>query len=118
MTGRRSTRSTHAGQKRESAESVDRWGRYGMRPRSIFVPSSSSTAGRTVTDPATAHATTRIVALARPLKIFDPMTYIPAIATATVVPETITVRPEVRAVRSSASCDGRPLCRSSRERMT
>ena len=71
-----------------------------------------------MTEPATAQATTAIVPLAMPLKIFEPMMYMPAIAIATVVPETITVRPEVRAVRSSASCDGRPRRRSSRERIT
>jgi hypothetical protein len=42
----------------------------------------------------------------------------PAIAIATVVPETITVRPDVRAVSSSASWDGRPRRRSCRDRMT
>ena len=52
--------------------------------------------------------TTAIVPLAIPSKIFEPMMNMPAIAIATVVPETMTVRPDVRAVRSSASCDGRP----------
>ncbi len=52
--GRRSTRSITAGQKRDLVESVCRWGRKGMRPRSMRGPSSSSTAGSTVTDPATA----------------------------------------------------------------
>ena len=118
MTGRRSTRSITAGQKRESEDSVRRWGRNGIRPRSIRGPSSSSTAGRTVTEPATAHATTVIVPLAMPVKMSERMTYIPAIAIATVVPETITVRPDVRAVRSRAWCEGRPRRRSSRERIT
>ena len=81
-------------------------------------PSSSSTAGRTVTEPATAQATTAIVPLATPLKMSEPITYWPAMAIATVLPETSTVRPEVRAVRASASCEGAPRCRSSRERMT
>ena len=75
-------------------------------------------AGRTVTEPATAQAMTAIVPLAIPLKTSEPIRNMPAIAIATVVPETRTVRPEVRAVRSSASCDGRPRWRSSRERIT
>jgi hypothetical protein len=96
---------------------VRRWGRNGIRPRSIFGPSSSSKPGSTVTDPATAQAITVIVPLARPLKMSVPMMYMPAIAMATVVPEISTVRPEVRAVRSSASCDGNPRRRSSRDRI-
>ena len=95
-----------------------RCGKNGIRPRSIRCPSSSSSAGSTVTDPATAHATTVIVPLAMPLKMSEPITYMPAIAIATVVPETITVLPDVRAVRSSAWCDGRPRRRSSRDRIT
>ena len=71
-----------------------------------------------MTEPATAQAITVIVPLATPLKMSEPITYMPAIAIATVVPETSTVRPEVRAVRSSASCEGRPRWRSSRERIT
>jgi hypothetical protein len=89
-----------------------------MRPRSIRGPSSSSTAGSTVSEPATAHATTVIVPLAMPLKTSERIVNMPAIAIATVVPDTSTVRPDVRAVRSSASCDGRPRRRSSRERTT
>jgi hypothetical protein len=58
------------------------------------------------------------VPLAIPLKIFEPTMYMPDIAIATVVPDTITVRPDVRAVSSSASCDGSPRRRSCRERMT
>ena len=66
--GRRRTRSTIAGQKRESAP-LPRCGSRGIRPRSIRGPSSSSTAGRTVIEPATAQAITAIVPLAIPLKI-------------------------------------------------
>ena len=89
-----------------------------MRPRSIRGPSSSSTAGSTVTDPATAQAITAIAPLAMPLKMLVPIMNCPAIATATVAPATITVCPDVRAVRSSASCDASPRARSSRERIT
>ena len=66
----------------------------------------------------TAQATTVIVAAARLLNTFVWIRNIAAIAIITVVPETITVRPDVRTVRSSASCGGRPRRRSSRERMT
>jgi hypothetical protein len=89
-----------------------------MRPRSIRGPSSSRSAGRTVTDPTTAQATTAIVALAIPLKTFVPAMKSPASAIITVVPETITVRPEVRAVCSSAASASRPRRRSSRMRVT
>ena len=44
-----------------------------MRPRSMRGPSSSSTAGSTVTDPATAHATTAIVPAAIPVKMAEPI---------------------------------------------
>jgi hypothetical protein len=54
-------------------------------------PTSSSTAGRTVTEPTTAHAITAIVPLAMPLKMSVPIMNCPAIAIATVVPATITV---------------------------
>jgi hypothetical protein len=50
-------------------------------------------------------------------KTFVPTRNIAAIATITVVPETITVRPDVRMVRSSALCGDWPRRRSSRERM-
>ena len=76
-----------------------------MRPRSSREPSSSRIAGRTVTEPATAQATTAIVPLATALKTLERITNSPAIAIITVVPETRTVRPDVRAVRSSASWD-------------
>ena len=87
-----------------------------MRPLSIRGPSSSSTAGSTVTEPATAHATTVIVAAARLLNVFAWTRKSAAMAMITVVPETTTVRPEVWAVRSSASWEGSPRRRSSRER--
>jgi len=89
-----------------------------MRPRSMRGPSSSSTAGSTVSEPTTAQATTAIVPAAMPLKMSDPTTNCAAIAIATVVPAMTTVRPDVRAVRSSASCDDSPRARSSRDRIT
>ena len=57
-------------------------------------------------------------AAATPLKTSEPIKNWPAIAITTVVPAMITVCPEVRAVRSSASCEDSPRSRSSRERMT
>ena len=45
------------------------------------------------------------------------MKNMPAIAIATVVPDTTTVRPDVCAVRSSAAWEGSPRWRSSRERI-
>ena len=117
-TGRRRTAPITVVQKRECVWSVWRCGRSGILPRSILVPSSASKPGRTVTEPATAHATTAIVATARLLKTFVWIRNIAAIAMITVVPETITVRPDVFTVRSSASCGGRPRRRSSRERIT
>jgi hypothetical protein len=56
-----------------------------------------------VTEPATAHATTAIVPLAIPLNTSEPTTNCAAIAIATVVPAITTARPDVPAVRSSAS---------------
>ena len=67
--------------------------------------------------PATAQATTAIVPAAIPVKMAEPTMNWPAIAIATVAPAITTVRPEVRAVRSSASCEGTPRRRSSRERI-
>ena len=81
-------------------------------------PSSCRTAGRTVTEPTTAHATTAMVPLAIPLKTLDRITNWAAMATITVVPAITTDRPEVRAVYSSASCEDKPRRRSSRERTT
>jgi len=117
--GRRSTRSTTAGQNLKPPPATPpRRASSGMRPRSILGPSNSRTAGSAVTEPATAQATTAIVPLATPLSTSEPTTYIPAIAIATVLPEISTVRPDVRAVRSRASCEDWPRPRSSRERTT
>ena len=116
--GRRSTAETTAFQKRECEWLVRRWGRNGIRPRSMRGPRSSRTPGSAVTDAATAHATTVIVAAARLSNVAVWTRKSPAIATIAVVPETITVRPEVRAVTSSAWWEGRPRRRSSRERIT
>lgn len=76
------------------------------------------TAGSTVTEPATAHATTAMVPLAIPLKMFEPTMNWPDIAIITVRPATSTERPTVAAVRSSASDVPRPRWRSSLKRTT
>ena len=116
-TGRRITRSTTPAQNRDSP-AVASCGRNAIRPRSTRGPSSRSSAGSTVTDPATAQATTTIVPAAIPLKMAEPTTNWPAIAIATVVPAISTARPDVRDVRSSASRTDAPRRRSSRERTT
>ena len=116
-TGRRITRSISPAQNRDSP-AVASCGRNGIRPRSTRGPSSWSSAGSTVTDPATAQPTTTIVPAAIPLKTSEPTTNWPAIAIATVVPAISTERPEVRDVRSSASRTVAPRSRSSRERTT
>ena len=66
-------------------------------------PSHESMAGRTVSDPSTATATTRIVAAPNPLNVGSPVRNIPAIAMITVSPEMSTERPDVAAAISSAS---------------
>jgi hypothetical protein len=96
---------TQVGEERDPA-AVD------MRPKQL------EHAGSTVTEPATAQATTVIVVTARLSKTLARIRNIAAIAMITVVPETIPVRPQVRTVRSSASCGGRLRRRSSRDRIT
>jgi hypothetical protein len=59
-----------------------------------------------------------MVPAAIPFSTLAPARNMPAIAIATVVPDTITVRPDVREVRSSASSMVAPRRRSSRERIT
>ena len=68
-----------------------------MRPRFTRSPSFESTAGSTVSEPATAIATTVIVPTAKEVKVAAPARNMPAIAIATVTPENSTARPEVAA---------------------
>ena len=89
-----------------------------MRPFSTRSPSFDSTAGSTVSDPSTATATTMIVPTANDMKVALPVRNIPAIAIATVSPETSTARPEVAAAISSARSFEWPRCRSARWRRT
>ena len=77
---------------------------------------SRAAAGRTVSEPSTATATTRIVATPKEAKVASPVRNMPAIATITVRPEMSTERPEVAAAASSAARSLRPAARSSRSR--
>ena len=87
-----------------------------MRPFSILSPSFDSRAGRTVSEPIIATATTTIVPVANDVKSGSPPRYIPPIANITVQPEISTARPEVAAAASSAASGPRPAARSSRSR--
>jgi hypothetical protein len=88
----------------------------GTCPRSTPSPSFESRAGSTVTEPTTATATTRIVAIAIPMNVLSPVKNMPAMAMITVTPEISTDRPDVAAAASSDACSLRPAARSSRSR--
>ena len=90
--------------------------RNGIRPFSIRSPSQASSAGRTVSEPTIATATTMIVPVAKEAKVGSPAMYMPAIATITVKPETRIARPEVAAAASSEARSPAPAARSSRSR--
>ena len=79
-------------------------------------PSQERSAGRTVSEPSTAIATTRIVAIANELNVLSPVRNMPAIAVMTVRPEISTERPEVAAAASRAALSDLPAARSSRSR--
>ncbi len=65
--GRRTTRRTRAPHSRDGRAAVRRRPRYGIRPRSAQRPSQDSSAGSTVSEPATATPTTAMVPIATPL---------------------------------------------------
>ena len=67
--------------------------RNGTRPLFTRSPSFERIAGRTVSEPTTAMATTRIVPVANDRNVAAPPKYMPAIAAITVIPETSTARP-------------------------
>ena len=90
--------------------------RKGTRPLFTRSPSIESSAGRTVSEPVTAIATTMIVPVANEMNVAAPPRYMPAIAAMTVMPDTSTARPEVAAAASSAASSLRPAARSSRSR--
>jgi hypothetical protein len=97
-TGRLRTRSTIAAQSPPSPRSALLMRRLnGTRPHSTRSPSFESTAGRTVSEPSTAIATTTIVPVANEMNVALPVMYMPAMAIITVRPETSTARPEVEA---------------------
>ena len=81
-------------------------------------PSLESIAGRNVTLPSIATATTSIVPTAKLEKVALPARNMPAMAIITVTPETSTARPEVAAANSSAASLERPASRSSILRRT
>ena len=87
-----------------------------MRPFSTRSPSFESSAGRTVSEPSIATATTSIVPTEKDMNVLSPERNMPAIAIRTVMPETRTARPEVAAAASSAALSLRPAARSSRSR--
>ena len=88
----------------------------GTRPLFTRSPSFERIAGRTVSDPIMATATTRMVPVANELNVAAPPKYIPAIAIITVMPEMSTARPEVAEAAASAASSDRPAARSSRSR--
>ena len=85
----------------------------GTRNRSTLSPSAERIAGRTVSEPITATATTIIVATPKGANP-SPAKSKPPIATMTIAPEMRTERPDVAAAISSASSELRPAARSSR----
>ena len=87
----------------------------GMRPFSsqFFRLRKASIAGRKVSEPSIATATTSMVPTPKPTKIGLPANSSPAIAVITVRPEMSTARPEVAAATSTAASAERPRSRSS-----
>ena len=104
-------RSRTAPQKRLSPLSCRSRCTNGIAPFSTRSPSFESSAGRTVSEPSTAIATTIIVPIANDMNVLSPVKNRPATATITVRPEMSTERPDVAAAASSAAarCGRRPL---------
>ena len=115
-TGWRITAPTTAAQKRESPSLARMRARNGIRPRSTRSPSLANTAGRTVSEPISAMATTSTVPMPKDAKVGEPIRNMPAIAVITTKPENSTARPDVAAAVCSASLLVRPRARSSRAR--
>ena len=115
--GRRSTRSRMAPQKRESPPFLLSRCTNGIFPFSTRSPSQERSAGSTVNEPATAMATTMIVPIAIEVQIAVPPKKSPASAMITVSPEMRTARPDVAAAASSAAAGPLPAARSSRSRL-
>ena len=87
--------------------------RNGIRPLSACGPSQASSAGSTVSEPATAMATTAMVPAAVPANGPPPTRNSADSEAITVTPDTRMVRPDVRDATRSASGNDRPLARSS-----
>ena len=90
--------------------------RKGMRGRSTQRPSFASSAGRTVSEPSTATATTVMEPTASDEKMASLASSMPAIEIITATPDTTTACPDVAAAISTASRCPAPLARSSRSR--
>ena len=116
IAGRRSTGFRIRDQIRPSPAGLRNRLSHGMRPFSTRSPSFESTAGRTVSEPIIATATTIIVPIDIEMNVLSPENSIPAMAISTVIPEIRTERPEVAAAASSAARSLRPAARSSRSR--
>ena len=88
---------------------------YGTRPFSsqFLRLRNESIAGRKVSEPSIATATTSIVPMPKPTKIGLPANSSPAIAVSTVMPEMSTARPDVAAAISTAASAEWPRSRSS-----
>ena len=116
ITGWATTRRTSAAHSRDGRAAARLRPRNGIRPRSARGPSQDSSAGITVSEPATAMPTTAIVPSAMPVNWSMPVRNSPAMAIITVTPDTRIERPDVPAAMRSASAKDRPLARSSRSR--
>ena len=115
--GRRRTCPRIQPQTRESPLSLPSRESSGTRLLWTRWPSLTSTAGRIVSEPSTATATTRMEPVANEKLSASPDRYMPAVAIMTVKPEMSTARPLVAAAASSAASAPLPLARSSRSRL-
>ena len=100
-TGRRSTRSTSQPHRRDGP-CARLLAMTGTLPHSIRSPRTAMIAGRTVTEPTMATATTSIVPMPSETNTALPVRSIPAMAVMTVSPEIRTARPDVAAARARA----------------
>ncbi len=116
IAGCRTTRRTSAAHNFDGRAAARLRPRKGILPQSARGPSQDSSAGSTVSEPATAMPTTAIVPSAMPVNSPMPVRNRPAIAIITVTPDTRIARPEVPAAIRSASGKDAPRARSSRSR--
>ena len=92
----------------------------GTRPFSVhpLSPSHDSIAGRNVSEPITATATTIMVPTPNETNTAEPDSSIPAIEMSTTKPDTTIACPDVAAAAASAACGSLPRSRSSISRRT